>query len=224
MGKLIVFEGIDGSGKSTQFKRICDRFEAAGVSFRRLAFPQYQEMSSALIKMYLAGEFGADPADVNPYAASSFFAVDRYASFVKDWGGYYSGGGLILTDRYTTSNALHQGSKLPERKRPAFFKWLYDFEFNKMGMPKPDTVLYLDIPVETAAARIQNRQARTGTDSDIHERDIEYLKCCASSGLQAANYYGWKKIACIRDGQERAAQDVHAEIYELLISEVPYDK
>ena len=137
-GKLIVFEGTDGSGKSTQFQALCARVEQTGTPFRRLVFPQYQEPSSALIRMYLGGEFGSRPGDVNPYAASAFYAVDRYASLKKVWGEYYSQGGLILTDRYTTSNAVHQGAKCAPQERPAFLGWLDDFEHDKLGLPRAD--------------------------------------------------------------------------------------
>ena len=146
LGKLIVFEGTDGSGKSTQFQALCARVEQTGTPFRRLVFPQYQEPSSALIRMYLGGEFGSRPGDVNPYAASAFYAVDRYASLKKVWGEYYSQGGLILTDRYTTSNAVHQGAKCAPQERPAFLGWLDDFEHDKLGLPRADLVLYLDMP------------------------------------------------------------------------------
>lgn len=134
-GKLIVLEGIDGSGKSAQYRRLCARFDEAGMAYHHIVFPRYDQESSALIRMYLNGAFGTHPSDVNAYAASTFFAVDRYASYRTDWGESYENGGLILSDRYTTSNAIHQGSKLPEAELPAFFDWLYDLEYGKMGLP-----------------------------------------------------------------------------------------
>ena len=140
-GTLIVFEGTDGSGKSTQFQALCQRVTRLGQEFQKLVFPQYSEPSSALIRMYLNGEFGPHPEDVNPYAASAFYAVDRYASFKKVWGDYYQGGGLILTDRYTTSNAVHQTVKCPPQERGDFLRWLDDFEHTKLGLPRPDLVL-----------------------------------------------------------------------------------
>ncbi len=216
MGGLIVFEGIDGSGKSTQFKHICRRLEEEGVRFTKLNFPQYDEPSSALIKMYLGGEFGENPQDVNPYASSTFFAVDRFASFMKVWRNEYESGGLILTDRYTTSNALHQGAKLPEHKRADFFKWLYTFEFGLMELPEPDIVLYMDIPAEAALARLKKREAETGSDGDIHERDEKYLKECRKCGISAADFYGWHKIQCLSGKDERSEQEVHEEIYTIL--------
>ena len=162
-GKLIVFEGTDGSGKSTQFQALCARVEQTGTPFRRLVFPQYQEPSSALIRMYLGGEFGSRPGDVNPYAASAFYAVDRYASLKKVWGEYYSQGGLILTDRYTTSNAVHQGAKCAPQERPAFLGWLDDFEHDKLGLPRADLVLYLDMPTRCSLELLRSREAATHT-------------------------------------------------------------
>lgn len=216
MSKLIVFEGIDGSGKSTQFKMICERLQEESVRFKPLTFPQYQEPSSALIRMYLAGEFGDSPDSVNPYAASAFFAVDRIASYLKKWRFLYRDGVLLLTDRYTTSNALHQGSKLPENKRPDFFKWLYAFEFGHLELPKPDIVLYMDIPVEAALERIRKRASATDCATDIHERDIDYLKECWRCGTQASDYFGWEKISCFSGSTARSEQEIHEEIYNIL--------
>ena len=178
MGKLIVFEGTDGTGKSTQFALLTKRLQNENVSFRRLQFPQYLEPSSALIRMYLNGEFGDNPNDVNAYAASTFYAVDRYASYQRVWKNDYAAGGLILSDRYTTSNAVHQGGKLEGKAREEFFSWLYDLEFNRMGLPKPDLVLWLDMPVEVAETLMRRRESDTGMKADIHERDDGYLHKC----------------------------------------------
>ena len=216
MGKLVVFEGIDGSGKSTQIKFLCDRFIQEKRDFLRISFPRYNEPSSALIKMYLGGAFGDDPDAVNAYAASSFFAVDRFASYIQEWRSYYEGGGLILTDRYTTSNAIHQGAKLAPDERGHFFKWLYEYEFRLMGLPAPDMVIYLDIDSKQAAKRLQRRQAETGTDGDIHEKDPMYLECCSQSGRQAAADCGWQIVDCFSEGRERSEEDIHMEIYTIL--------
>jgi len=213
LGKLIVFEGIDGSGKSTQFELMCEKLVNEKQEFKRLVFPRYKEPSSALIKMYLAGDFGDKPDSVNAYAASSFYAVDRYASFVQDWREFYNNGGLILTDRYTTSNALHQGAKVAAEDRERFFKWLYDYEFNLIGLPAPDIVIYMNIDANFATTRLLRRQIETGTSADIHENDLAYLNSCAESGRQAATQYGWHKISCLIDGVERNKYDVHNEIY-----------
>ena len=216
MGKLIVIEGIDGSGKSTQFEMLCRRFDEEKRDYKKVRFPRYDMPSAALINMYLGGEFGNDPDAVNAYAASSFFAVDRYASFMQDWRGYFESGGLVLTDRYTTSNAIHQGAKLPHEQRERFFSWLYDYEFNLMGLPPPDLVLYMDINAQTAARRLRQRQADTGTDADIHEKDAVYLEQCAKSGAEAAAFYNWRKISCFLEARERTEEEIHLEIYEAI--------
>ena len=213
MGKLIVFEGVDGSGKSTQYKLMCERFTQENIQFKRLVFPRYSEPSSALIKMYLNGELGDNPDAINAYAASSFYAVDRYASFVQDWHEYYNSGGLILTDRYTTSNALHQGAKVTASEREAFFKWLYDYEFNLIGLPEPDLVVYMDISAEFAAKRLERRQSETDTHADIHENEA-YLRKSAECGNQAATLFNWHKISCVNNDVERDMYEIHAEVYD----------
>lgn len=221
-GKLIVFEGTDGSGKSTQFKLLCDRLQETGTSFHRLVFPQYQEPSSALLKMYLNGEFGSHPSDVNPYAASSFYAVDRYASWKKVWQPIYEAGTLILSDRYTTSNAVHQGGKLPPADQPAFFDWLFDFEYRKLGLPEPNLVVYLDMPTGEATRLLRAREAATHTKGDIHEVDGEYLSLCRQTALKAANHYGWHKVSCMDSaGTVRSIQEIHREILDTVMRCVP---
>ena len=216
MGNLIVFEGIDGSGKSTQFELMCKRLSDEDHEFKRLVFPRYTEPSSMLIRMYLAGDFGDRPDSVNAYAASSFYAVDRYASFVQDWRDYYESGGLILTDRYTTSNALHQGAKIPAAQREQYFNWLYDYEFNLIGLPAPDLVIYMDIDADYAAKRLERRQTETGTSADIHESDMSYLQSSADSGKQAAAQFGWHRISCVESGTERGQHDIHTDIYNII--------
>ena len=216
MGKLIVIEGTDGSGKSTQFKKLTERVTAEGIEFRKLVFPQYSEPSSALIRMYLGGEFGSNPSDVNAYAASAFYAVDRYASYKKSWGEWYDNGGLILSDRYTTSNAVHQASKEPEDKRQEYLKWLYEFEYEKLGMPAPDMVIYLDVPTDFSEKMMRQREQDTNTTADIHEQDLSYLATCREMGRAAAQYYGWRIIDCVKDGQMRTIEDIHEEIYRLV--------
>ena len=213
MGKLIVIEGTDGSGKSTQFKLLTQRLTREGRDFRQIVFPQYSEPSSALIRMYLGGEFGQRPGDVNAYAASAFYAVDRYASFKKVWGNYYNGGGLVISDRYTTSNAVHQASKEPPENRQRFLKWLYEFEYDHLGLPRPDLTLYLDVPTDFTEKLLRAREQDTHTQADIHEKDTQYLATCRRMGAFAADYYGWTVISCIRDGKMRSMEDIHEEIY-----------
>ena len=213
MGKLIVIEGTDGSGKSTQFKLLTSRLEAENHTFQTLVFPQYAEPSSALIRMYLGGEFGHKPSDVNAYAASAFYAVDRYASYKKVWGEWYENGGLVGSDRYTTSNAVHQASKEEGEHQKAFLKWLYEFEYEKLGLPCPDLIIYLDVPTDFTEAMMRRREADTHTSADIHEQDMAYLATCRRTGKAAAEYYGGTVIDCVKDGVMRSIEDIHEEIY-----------
>ena len=213
MGKLIVIEGTDGSGKSTQFRLLTGRLESEQVKFQKLVFPQYSEPSSALIRMYLGGEFGKSPSDVNAYAASAFYSVDRYASYRKVWGKWYEEGGLVVSDRYTTSNAVHQASKEPEDRREDFLNWLYDFEYDKLGLPRPDLVIYLDVPTDFTEKMLRHRETETHTQADIHEQDMQYLATCRRMGRAAAAHYGWTVIRCVRDGAMRSMEDIHEEIY-----------
>ena len=186
MGKLIVFEGTDGTGKSTQFALLTKRLQSENIPFRRLQFPQYLEPSSALIRMYLNGEFGDDPNSVNAYAASTFYAVDRYASYQRVWKDDYAAGGLILSDRLA---------------------------FCRMGLPKPDLVLCLDMPVEIAETLMRKRESDTGTKADIHERNDKYLHQCREVARQAAAYFGWTVVSCVKDGKLRSIEDIHEELY-----------
>ena len=216
MGKLIVIEGTDGSGKSTQFKLLTEHLAQDGQVFQKLVFPQYSEPSSALIRMYLGGEFGTKPTDVNAYAASAFYAVDRYASYKKGWGQWYEDGGLILSDRYTTSNAVHQASKEPPEKQAEYLQWLYEFEYGKLGLPRPDLVIYLDVPTSFTERLLRQREQNTNTQADIHEQDMQYLATCRETGRAAAKFYGWQVIQCVEDGAMRSIESIHNEIYRLV--------
>lgn len=213
MGKLIVIEGTDGSGKSTQFALLSERLNAEGRAFKHLEFPRYSQPSSALIRMYLGGEFGSNPSDVNAYAASTFYAVDRYASYKQDWGQWYEQGGLVLSGRYTTSNAVHQASKVPEEARQDFLKWLYEFEYDRLRLPCPDLVIYLDVPISYTEKLMRHREEETNTHADIHEKDLGYLAACREAGRAAAAYYGWTVIECVRGDAMRSIEDIHEEIY-----------
>lgn len=213
MGKLIVIEGTDGSGKSTQFRLLTERLGREGKTFRQLEFPQYSEPSSALIKMYLDGEFGKKAGDVNAFAATAFFAVDRYASYKKFWGQWYENGGLVITGRYTTSNAVHQASKEPEDQWEPYWKWLTEFEYDRLGLPCPDLTIYLDVPTEYTEKMMRKRELDTNTKADIHEQDLEYLATCRRCGRDAAAFFGWKVIDCVKDGAMRSIEDIHEEIY-----------
>ena len=175
MGQLIIFEGLDGSGKGTQTKLTAQRLKEQGRDLRQITFPDYDSESSALVKMYLSGAFGDKPDDVNAYAASSFYAVDRFASYKTDWGEFYREGGLVLSDRYTTSNAVHQCSKLPPMHWDGFLNWLFDFEYKKFGIPAPDAVIYLAVDPEVSQRLITERYHGDESKKDIQEKDTEYL-------------------------------------------------
>lgn len=214
MGRLIVFEGTDGSGKATQTRLLGERLQGEGIDFRKLDFPRYGQPSCALVEMYLSGAFGDRPEDVNAYAASSFYAVDRYASYKQDWESYYAQGGLLLADRYTTSNAVHQTAKMPEQSRGAFLTWLFHYEYELLGLPRPDLVFYLDLPVELSQQMLRQREADTHTQADIHEGNRIYLEQSRSAGHLAAETCGWQVIRCDRDGAVRPIEEIHEEIYQ----------
>lgn len=211
-GRLIVFEGTDGSGKATQSALLCQELERRGIPFRKLEFPRYQEASSALIRLYLNGAFGSDPNDVNAYAASTFYSVDRYASYKQDWGGFYESGGLLIADRYTTSNAVHQTAKLPPEERDTFLDWLFDFEYRLLGLPEPTRVLYLDMPTEATEQMMRRREAATHTKADIHEQDEAYLRRCRENAAYVVARCGWTRIDCAKDGAPRSIDDIHNEV------------
>ena len=212
-GKLIVFEGIDGSGKSAQYRRVCSRLESEGIDYNHIVFPRYDNDSSALIRMYLGGDFGSSPSDVNAYAASTFYAVDRFAAYRTDWGKIYNSGGFILSDRYTTSNAVHQASKLPEGERQAYLRWLFDFEYRLLGLPEPSLVFYLDVPTELSERMLRAREQATSTTADIHEQDEDYLRRCREAAARTIEECGWRRIDCSSGGEMRAIEDIHEEIY-----------
>ena len=211
-GKLIVIEGLDGSGKATQSGLLFDAFEAQGKKVRRISFPNYASDSSALVKMYLAGEFGKDPGDVNAYAASTFYAADRFAGFKSDWGKFYAEGGVIIADRYTTSNAVHQCSKLPEDQWDGFLQWLFDFEYKLMGIPAPDAVVYLRVDPAVSQKLMTGRYNGDESKKDIHESNLDYLARSRKAAEYCARKLGWKVVSCDRDGQMRPIEEIHADV------------
>ncbi len=211
-GKLITIEGTDCSGKSTQLALLSERLKAEGIDFRKIAFPRYDSDSSALVRMYLGGEFGENVSAVNAYAASSFFAVDRVASYLKEWKSYLDCGGVVLLDRYTTSNAIYQASKLSENERSSFCDWLFDFEYNLLGLPKPDAVIFLDMPPEYAERLMKKRDE----SEDIHERDKDYMKKCYMSACELAKNYSWKRISCVENENIKTREQMHEEIYGIV--------
>lgn len=215
MGKVIVIEGLDGSGKATQTERLYELLSARGVQVRRVSFPDYDSPSSALVKMYLNGEFGSDPGDVNGYAAAAFYAVDRYASFKKDWGKAYDDGAVILCDRYATSNAVYQMTKVPQCEREEYLRWLEELEYGRLGIPRPDLVIYLDVPTDISQSLMSRRYDGDESKKDLHERNLAYLSQCGESARYSAMKLNWNVISCVRDGKMRSIDDISAEIAKL---------
>lgn len=213
-GRLLVIEGLDGSGKATQAKLLCETLAQRGIAYREIDFPRYGNPFAEPANLYLHGALGNRPGDVNAYAASVLYAVDRFASYKEDWGGFYEEGGIVVANRYTTSNAVHQASKLPEAEWEGFFRWLFDFECGKLGLPLPDLVVYLDMPTEQAVRLLRSREASTHTKGDIHEVDTGYLALCRKTALRAADCLGWVKIPCVDGaGALRSMEDIHRDIW-----------
>ncbi len=213
-GKLIVFEGTDGSGKATQARLLCQRLEREGVPYKEIDFPRYGKPSAAMVQEYLNGSLGKKPGDVNAYAASIFFSVDRYTSYKQDWGPFYEAGGLVIANRYTTSNAVHQASKLPEGERKEYLDWLFELEYDRLGLPKPDLVLYLDMPTEVTEQMMRKREQATGTHADIHEQDEVYLKSCRDNARQIVAECGWFVIDCAKNGSPRTPENIHEQVFQ----------
>ena len=213
-GKLIVVEGTDGSGKATQTAALLSALEKAGKPVRALSFPCYSSDSSALVRMYLRGDFGERPESVNGYAASSFYAVDRYASYKLDWEKDYQEGKILVADRYVTSNAVYQMAKLPQAEWDAYREWLADFEYNRLGIPRPDRVIYLDVRPQTSAALMRMRYAGDESKKDIHEKNLEYQMICRRAALYCAEKEGWKQIICDHEGVMRPVEEIAKELFE----------
>ena len=213
-GKLYVIEGVDGSGKATQTELLYQALLAEGKPVRKVSFPDYDSPSSSLIKMYLNGEFGTDPQSVNAFATSVFFAVDRFASFRKDWKEFYENSGIIIADRYVTSNLVHQAGKISDAaEKERYIQWLSDLEYNIFGLPKPDYVIFLDMPpAYSLKLRQQRNELKQGLTADIHEADQTYLQNAYKNAIGIAKHQEWHTISCVADDKIRTIEDIHAEI------------
>lgn len=216
-GKLIVIEGLDGSGKSTQIEYLKSKLN--GKNVHQIKLPDYDSESSALVKMYLRGDFGKDPGDVNAYAASAFYAVDRFANYKMKWKSFYDSGDIIISDRYTTSNAYHQATKIDKDERADFFKWLEDFEYGLIGVPKPDAVIYLDMPIEISQKMMSERYHGDETKKDIHESNLDYLYKCRDAALDAAEKMGWYVVKCSDGDRPRSIESIGDEIFSIISTE-----
>ena len=215
-GKLIVLEGTDGSGKATQAGLLLQSLTARGISCREIDFPRYGNPFAEPANLYLHGALGGKPGDVNACAASVMFAVDRFASYQEDWGAFYESGGVAVANRYTTSNAVHQASKLRPEERRSFLNWLFDLEYRRLGLPEPDRVLYLDMPTEAANRLMRRREAETNTAADIHEQDGEYLRRCRACAGEIARAQGWAVVNCAEGGAPRTPEDIHREVASIV--------
>lgn len=219
--RLIAIDGLDASGKMTQTELLKDLLAEKGIPYRYLSFPTYDSDYSAHVNMYLSGRFGDDPEAVNPFAASSFFGADRFCSYMLDWKKDYENGAVILANRYTSANAVHQLSKLPESEYDGFLDWLTDYEYNKLKIPKPDAVIYLCLPPELSQKLIEHRCAETGAQKDIHESNAKHLENSYRAALYSAGRQGWIRIDCSNNGEMRAREDIHKEIVEKLKTLIP---
>ena len=213
MGRLLVLEGLDGSGKSTQTERLREALLAAGETVRQIKLPDYDAPSSTLVRQYLAGDFGNDPQAVNAYAASSFYAVDRVASFLLDWKKDYDAGSLILADRYTTSNPIYQMTKLPREEWDDYLTWADDYEFGKLGLPRPDRVIFLDMPVEVSQKVMSRRYEGAEAKKDVHERNVQFLNACREAALYTAERWNWSVVRCWEGEEPRTIDAIAADVY-----------
>lgn len=212
MGKLMVIDGLDGCGKSTQLNLLDEYLHHKGTAYKQISFPDYEQPSSALVKMYLGGELGGSAAAVNAYAASSFYAVDRYASYTRFWRADYESDTPIVAARYVTSNAIHQMTKLPQEEWDAFLDWLEDYEYNKLGLPKPNAVVFLDMPIEVSQRLMEQRYNGDNEKKDIHERDLTYLYRCREAALYAAEKKGWRVLPCSDGKSPLPIETIHNEL------------
>jgi len=216
-GTLIVIEGTDGSGKETQARLLCQALEKKGLSVNFLSFPCYGTPACAPVEMYLGGKFGKKPEDVSPYAASVMYAIDRYASFKTKWAATYEKGEIFVADRYTTSNAVHQAAKLPPEEQAAYLKWLYDIEYNKIGIPSPDLVVYLDLTPEASGKMLKERSGKPGVQHDIHETNGEFLRKSRENALGIAWDSGWEVVTAGDKNGPYTKETIHAKVLKLAI-------
>lgn len=215
-GKLIAIEAGDGCGKKTQTEMLYQRLLSEGFNIKIISFPNYQSSSSALINMYLSGDFGSEPGAVSPYIASTFYTIDRYASYKKDWENFYLQGGLVLADRYTTANMVHQAAKIfDEQEKRKYLDWLLDFEYKIFQLPVPDQVLFLDVPPEYSHRLLSGRVSRS-VEKDIHEQNYDYIVKTYHNAYTLADRYQWRKIECVAGGQMKNIEEIHEQIYQVV--------
>ena len=223
MGKLFVIDGTDGSGKQTQLQKLKENLDNRGIEYKTVSFPNYDSPSSALVKMYLSGEFGTDAKAISPYIASTFYAADRYATYKKDFEEYYNNGGIIIADRYTTASMVHQTGKISdEKEREKFLDWLFDLEFGIYGIPKPDLVFFLNMPPKNSLELMKARENKFthSEEKDIHERDANHIQDAYNAACSLVDKYDWHEIKCVRDEKIRTIEDISEEIITKVLENI----
>ena len=211
-GLLIVIEGVDGAGKQTQSEKLYQALKERGELVKRVAYPRYDKDSSAMVRHYLNGDFGDDPETISPYIASTFYAADRYASYKEEIEPFLNAGGIVIADRYTTSNMVHQAGKIDNAdERIAYLNWLTDYEFSLLGLPKPDAVFFLNMPPDFGVELIAERKNKmTGeAQKDIHESHPEHLAAAYRSAVEIAKLYHWISIDCVENGHVKSVETIH---------------
>ena len=227
MGKIVVLEGTDFSGKTTQYDKLLEHLKSDNIDFGTDSFPNYDSESCNLVKAYLHGDFGEDATKIDPKIASSFYTLDRCGSYhSREWGRIYRKGGNIVFARYITSNILHQASKyktLKEKKE--FIDWLYEYEVGLFKLPKEDCTILLDMPPEIAVKlkkkRLEEQHGLTsnGSEKDIHEDNMEYLKNSYNTAIEVSEYLNWRVVHCVDEkGNLRTIDDIHNEIYNIVLN------
>lgn len=226
-GKLFVIEGLDGSGKQTQSELITKRLNEEGINALRASYPNYDSPSSALVKMYLNGDFGKDANNIDPKIASTFYAIDRYATYKTKYEEFYNNGGIIICDRYSTSNMLHQGCKITDtNKKEEYLNWLDSLEYDLYKIPRPNKVFFLDINPAVSKKLIENRKNKFTKEEkkDIHESNFKYLLSSYKNASYLKEKYKWININCIKDDKLKSINEINDDLYNYIKKEINKEK
>ena len=211
---FIVIDGLDGCGKSTQLELLKEKIPDA----KFITFPYYETNSGKIVTDYLHGKFPEKSAEISAYSASAIYAVDRYTSFKTHWGEFYNSP-MLIAGRYTTSNAIYQMTKLEKSAWESYLDWLYDFEYTKLGLPRPDLTIFLDMPIEISQELMSERYNGDETKKDIHEQNISFLKACREAALYVANRDNWKIIRCDSNNMPRTINEINDELCNVIAQE-----
>lgn len=208
--KLIVIEGLDGGGKTTQLELLKELYP----NYRYITFPNYNSSSGEIVSSYLKGEYGEKDSTVSAYTASCFYAVDRYTSYKTDWEKDYLGGRTVISARYVSSNAIYQMTKLPHEKWDEYMNWLFDMEYTKFGMPKPNATIFLDMPVEVSRKLLLKRYEGDEQKLDLHESDLNFMNECRKAAMYVAEKENWIVVPCSDKGEPLPIMQIHKTIKE----------